>query len=75
MVKKSRQPGKAESKVIINKEAGAGREESLSVEEETTVSGKESGKIDFFYILGGGAVLIIIVLIIFIILRYFLHVV
>ncbi|MFA5348323.1 MAG: hypothetical protein WC294_09300 [Methanoregula sp.] len=75
MVKKSRSSGKAESKALIKEEAVAGKEEALpSGEVETTVSGKESGKIDFFYILAGGGVLIGIILIIIGILRYMIHV-
>jgi hypothetical protein len=46
-----------------------------SGQEETIISGKDGGKIDFFYILAGGGVLIGVILIIFIIFRYVFHMV
>ncbi|HET6580950.1 MAG TPA: hypothetical protein VFG36_03625 [Methanoregula sp.] len=70
MAKRSKPSGKGESKIPIKEEAII-----ESVNEETTASGGDGQRFDFFYVLAGGGALIGVILIIFIILRYILHMV
>jgi len=70
MAKRSKPSGKGESKTPIKEDAIID-----SVNEETTASGKDGERFDFFYVLAGGGALIGVILIIFIILRYVLHMV
>jgi hypothetical protein len=61
--------------IIVKKSKPLVKEETIAVKEkETTASGKDGERIDFFYILAGGGTLLVIILIIFIILRYVFHI-
>jgi len=76
MVKKSRPSGKGESKAAVKEEPKVtGTEESKEpVIEETIISVKDGGIINFYYFFNGIGIVIGIIFVIFAIFRYLFHV-